>query len=95
MISMTKRSLLVGSVALVLAMVTAPSAQACAACFGKSDSPLAFGMNMGIFSLLAVIVSVLVGVAGFFVYLSRRGARYPEATASLSQSNSETSNQVL
>ena len=48
---------------------------ACAACFGKSDSPMAQGMNMGIFSLLAVIVSVLAGVAGFFIYLACRGAR--------------------
>ena len=47
----------------------------CAACFGKSDSPLAQGMNMGILALLAVISVVLCGVAGFFVYLSRRTAK--------------------
>ena len=32
---------------------------ACAACYGKSDSPLASGMNWGIFTLLGVIVPVL------------------------------------
>ena len=47
---------------------------ACAACFGESDSPLARGMNWGIFSLLAVIVCVLGGVASFFVYLGRRAS---------------------
>jgi hypothetical protein len=32
---------------------------ACAACYGKSDSPLAQGMNWGIFTLLGVITPVL------------------------------------
>jgi hypothetical protein len=48
--------------------------RACAACYGKSDSPMAQGMNWGIFSLLAVIVAVLGGVAAFFVFLGRRSA---------------------
>jgi len=47
---------------------------ACAACYGASDSPMAKGMNWGIFSLLGVIGAVLVGVAGFFIYLARRSA---------------------
>jgi hypothetical protein len=47
----------------------------CAACFGKSDSPLAEGMNWGILSLLAVILAVLGGIAGFFIFLARRAAR--------------------
>lgn len=51
------------------------SALACAACFGRSDSKMAEGMNMGIFSLLFVISTVLVGVAAFFVYLARRSAQ--------------------
>jgi hypothetical protein len=48
---------------------------ACAACFGKSDSALAQGMNMGIFSLLAIVALVLSGVAGFFIFLARQSAR--------------------
>jgi heme/copper-type cytochrome/quinol oxidase subunit 2 len=55
-----------------VAVLHAPSAAACAACFGQSDSPLASGMNWGIFSLLGVIVPVLGGVAGFFIYLARK-----------------------
>jgi hypothetical protein len=47
---------------------------ACAACYGKSDSPLAQGMNWGIFSLLGVIVPVLGGIAAFFVFLARKAA---------------------
>ena len=53
----------------------APATLGCAACFGKSDSAMARGMNMGIFSLLVVVVCVLASVAGFFVYLARRGAK--------------------
>jgi hypothetical protein len=58
-------------IAAIAAMPAHPAA-ACAACFGKSDSPLASGMNWGIFSLLAVIVPVLGGVAAFFIYLARK-----------------------
>jgi hypothetical protein len=47
---------------------------ACAACYGKSDSPLAQGMNWGIFSLLAVIVPVLGSIAVFFFFMARRAA---------------------
>jgi hypothetical protein len=35
---------------------------------------MAQGMNWGIFSLMAVIVTVLGGVAAFFIYLARRSA---------------------
>lgn len=63
-----------GAWALGLAAVPR-SAEACAACFGRSDSPMAQGMNMGIFSLLLIIVSVLLSIAAFFVYILRRAAR--------------------
>jgi hypothetical protein len=47
---------------------------ACAACYGQSDAPMARGMNWGIASLLAVVVTVLGGIATFFVYLARKSA---------------------
>jgi len=65
---------------ILIASLSALSASACSACFGKSDSPMAQGMNWGIFSLLAVIVPVLGGVAGFFVFLSKRSAALQAAT---------------
>lgn len=58
----------------VLAGLTPSSALACAACFGQNSGPMAQGMNWGIFSLLGVIVSVLISVAGFFVFLARRAS---------------------
>lgn len=65
------------------AVLHTQSAAACAACYGKSDSPLAAGMNWGIFSLLIVIVMVLAGVASFFIYLARKSttAAVPAPTA--------------
>ena len=47
---------------------------ACAACYGRSDSPMAHGMNAGVLALLGVIGTVLCGAAAFFVYLARRAA---------------------
>jgi hypothetical protein len=47
---------------------------ACAACYGQSDSPMARGMNWGIFSLLVVVVGVLGSIASFFVFLAKKSA---------------------
>ena len=47
-------------------------ALACPVCFGQSDSPMAQGVNMGIFFLLGVVACVLAAFAVFFVYLARR-----------------------
>jgi len=63
---------------LVLALALHPqSLWACAACYGQDSGPMARGMNWGIFSLLAIIVCVLAGVAGFFVYLATRTPQSP------------------
>ena len=71
------------SFVLVLALLAGAWPQtvlACAACFGRSDSPMAKGMNMGIMTLLVVVLSVLVGIAVFFAYILRRAARLAAAT---------------
>lgn len=61
-------------------------ALACPVCFGKSDSPMAIAMNMGIFAMLIVVAGVLGGFASFFIYLMRRAkmaaAHESEETAS-------------
>ncbi len=64
--------------AVVAGFASPASALACAACFGKSDSNMARSLNAGIFSLLGVIVTVLVGAASFFVFVSRRAAASAE-----------------
>ena len=54
---------------------------ACAACYGRTDSPLAEGMNWGIFTLLGVVLTVLTCVAVFFVHIVRKEeASNPDAT---------------
>ena len=55
--------------------------QACATCYGASDSPMAQGMNWGIMTLLAVVGCVLAGITSFFVYLGWRSSRFPAITA--------------
>ena len=72
--------------ALIMA-ANSPIAVACTACFGKSDSNMAKGMNMGIAALLVIITCVLCGVAGFFVFLAKRSAQLNdgEFTHNLSQ----------
>jgi len=62
-------------------ILRADSVRACAACYGKSDSPLAQGMNWGIFSLLAMVVCVLSGVASFFIFLAKKSAAVSAAAA--------------
>jgi hypothetical protein len=59
---------------IALAAVAPSQLFACAACYGRSDSPLASGINWGIFTLLGVIASVLGSVAAFFVFIIRKEA---------------------
>ncbi|MDX1950964.1 MAG: hypothetical protein SFY81_02200 [Verrucomicrobiota bacterium] len=61
----------------ILIISVLPEAFGCATCFGKSDSNLAKGMNMGIFVLLIVITSVLALISCFFYYIARRSERFP------------------
>ena len=57
------------------AYLAAPAVvHACATCFGRSDSELAQGMNMGIVVLLGFILTVLTAIAAFIVHLARRSA---------------------
>jgi hypothetical protein len=58
--------------ALALAACAPSQLFACAACYGRSDSPLAYGINWGIFTLMGVIVTVLASIATFFVFIIRK-----------------------
>ena len=60
---------------------------ACAACYGKSDSPLASGMNWGIFTLMGVILTVLTCITLFFVHVSRGEKAQIEADNNLPPQN--------
>jgi len=45
---------------------------ACSVCFGQSDSPLAQGVNMGIYFMLGITGVMLAAFATFIIYLNRR-----------------------
>jgi hypothetical protein len=58
---------------LLLGLAFCPtSLWACAACTGRTDSPLAVAMNWGIVTLLGVVLTVLSGVLVFFVHVIRK-----------------------
>ena len=61
---------------------------ACAACYGSNvDSPMADGMNWGIFTLLAVIGTVLLTVLAFLIHIIRKS----EALAAAAEKSLEPS----
>ena len=68
------------SVLAALMLAVPRAARACPVCFGQSDSPMAQGVNMGMYFLLAVIGGVLVAFASFFIYLARRAKALAEET---------------
>ena len=56
----------------LVALVPAP-AMACTTCFGATiDSPMADGMNWGIFTLLGVVGTVLASFLTFLIYIIRK-----------------------
>lgn len=58
---------------LMVAAAFAPSPLfACAACYGRSDEPMALGFNWAILTLLGVLLTVLTCVAVFFVHVIRK-----------------------
>ncbi|MCC7374965.1 MAG: hypothetical protein IT581_09930 [Verrucomicrobiales bacterium] len=61
------------SLLLAVALVNLPTgAQACAVCFGKTDSPLGKGLHWGVFALLMFVFVMLAAFGAFAVYLARR-----------------------
>jgi hypothetical protein len=56
---------------------------ACTVCFGSSSSPMALGVNMGIYVMLGVTVGVLVAFASFFIYLIRRARSFADEPAAM------------
>ena len=62
-------------VAAIVAGGAPTSLFACAACYGQSDSPLATGMNYGVFTLLGVVLSVLTVFVVGFVHIVRKSER--------------------
>jgi hypothetical protein len=60
--------------AVVLFALQAGTASACSVCMGAAESPLKQGLAWGVFTLLAVVMSVLGAFTVFFIHLARRAA---------------------
>ncbi len=75
---MTTRALLAVGAAFAAVMATAEPAAACPVCFGASDSPMAQGLNNGVFFLLAIVGMVQLGFVALFVSVRRRGKELQE-----------------
>ena len=60
------------STALLVGMLLRNAAWGCAVCMGAEGADLTRGMNMGILSLLGIVLAVLAGFGVFFIYLVRR-----------------------
>jgi len=71
---MMKRSRLVSSILVTVALagLSSPAVQACAVCFGRTDSPLGKGLHWGVFALLCFVILMLTAFGAFAVYLVRR-----------------------
>lgn len=82
------RALSIRALVFLALIALRPEVQACAVCFGRSDSNLAKGMNMGIFTLLFFIGSVLATLSAFFVFLAVRSSRLPQRTAGSAERHS-------
>ena len=75
---------------LTLIFIAAPRlALACPVCFGQNDSPLAKGVNMGVFFMLGIVAVMLGAFAMFFVHLSRRARLFDDSAASAPRTRSE------
>jgi hypothetical protein len=68
-----------------MSVFTASQLFACPACGSANgnmpSSPLTNGMNLGILTLMGVIVTVLGSIAAFFVFIIRREAALAAKTA--------------
>ncbi len=60
------------ALAAVLWMSVSPGAQACAVCFGRTDSPLGKGLHWGVLALLGFVFVTLAAFGTFAVFLVRR-----------------------
>ena len=58
-----------------LAMLAPVNVFACATCYGGNiESPMTDGMNLGIFTLMGVIGTVLLTFGAFLIFIFRRSA---------------------
>ena len=80
-----------GFVLPIAAVLPLGKLSACASCFGKTDAPLAQGMNAGIFVMLAFVILAWVGFGSFFVFIARRARQTEESVTGSTENSGNTS----
>lgn len=83
---MTLRRFALPVLAAGLSIVASPSVQACAVCFGRTDSPLGKGLHWGVLALLGFVFVTLAAFGSFAVFLVRRSMAAEAADELASQS---------
>lgn len=53
-------------------LLPAKSLSACSVCFGNADQKTLLSLRYGIFVLLGIVLTVLIGIAAFFMNMARR-----------------------
>ncbi len=66
----------IGCLACVLTLAPAPSARACAVCFGNPESPLTQGAQQGILTMLIITYALVIGFAAMFAFVVVRARRH-------------------
>ncbi len=80
-----------GMLMLAVCLLLPSSARACATCYGGNiESPMTDGMNLGIFTLLGVIGTVLLTFGAFLIFIFRKSA----ALAAAAQKSTEIISKV-
>ena len=54
---------------LILVIILSSFVYPCAVCYGDPNSPMSHGMNMGILTLLFVVVGILLTIVAFIISL--------------------------
>ena len=79
------------AIATLLLLGVASAASACPVCYGDPNDPMTVGVKNGVLSLLAIVVTVLVAFAAFFVTLWVRARRHATAAPASVPAPSEES----
>jgi len=75
---MKSLALRIAALTVLALLLTGGRADACAVCFGDTDSTMGQGMNNGILALLAVVAVVQGGFVALFLSIRRRSQKLRE-----------------
>ena len=67
--------LTVGISVIALFLAAAPSARACAVCYGDPQSPLTHGAKQGILAMLIITYVVVIGLGAMFTFMIVRARK--------------------